>query len=205
MSHFITIAGPQSSGKTTAFNYLQEKYPDWYFVDEINPFTVVDKDHMGGAFVNEDLETKLLEIDLAKVKAVINSYNPIAIIETGILHVVYGEFFINNKLAKEYFEKYNRLYQELNSYIIYIDTRPEVSFQRRKAEYLNRIKKRNINTPKEIQTALIKYQNTIYKLYPIWQKFYKRLKFPSKIINNSYKTQEVFLKEIEKTIQNLLI
>lgn len=204
MNHFITIAGPQSSGKTTAFNHLREKHKDWYFVEEINPYTIAGSDHPGGAYTDKELEIKITEVELAKIQAIRFDYSKVALIETGIFHSIYTQFFGGKKLADQYLEKYNQIYSDFNSFVIFIDTKPEVSFLRRKEKYLARIKKRGITEAKETNKVLKKYENIIYRLYPIWTRLYEKIDFPKITIKNSYKTKDEFLAEIDDTIKSLL-
>jgi len=45
MKKIIIIAGPQSSGKTTTFNFLKTIYKEAVFVEEINPYFFI-KNHL---------------------------------------------------------------------------------------------------------------------------------------------------------------
>src|SRR3989338_11118088 len=97
----LIIAGPQSSGKTTAFNYLKSRFPNFYYQEEINPYILMGKNHLGGAFTTHDLEVKLAEADLLMLKNIINhvkGHHNCIIIETGIFHLVYTEKFCGQKI-----------------------------------------------------------------------------------------------------------
>ena len=204
MTHFITIAGPQSSGKTTALNYLKDKHPDWVFIEDINPYTISGENHKGAAYVDRELEAKILEVQLLKLQPIRNIYGRNSVAETGIFHLVYGSFFGRKKLTRLYEPNFFKLYQELNSLIVFIDTTPEVSFERRKEAYKKRVEALGINNFKNANFMLKKYKNTIYKLYPYWHKFYEKLQFPKIIIENSNISKGQFLEKIEATIKKLL-
>lgn len=204
MSHFITIAGPQSSGKTTAMNFLKEHYKNWYFIDEINPYTVVGKDHFGANYTDKDLQINLLEIELIKLNSIESKYNSIYFDETGIFRLVYADYFYNKKLAKDYYPKYFKFYSETKSNIIFINTEPEISFFRRKDLYRERIKRMNVKNKKEYNMIFNKYKKTIMELYPLWLKFYEKLPFSKFMVNNSEISENLFLKEIDKTVQMIL-
>lgn len=204
MNYFITIAGPQSSGKTTALKHLQEKHKDWIFVEEINPYTVTGANHPGGAYVDSDLETNIIKIQLAKMEAIKDRLDQMAVAETGIGHVVYTQFFVGKKIADKFYDDYIRLYNGLNPFIIFIDTTATISFERRKNKYEKRIKERGIVKKKEAEGALKKYRNTIFDLYPLWIKFYEKLPYPKVKIENSSLNQGKFLNELDRVISELL-
>ncbi len=204
MSIFITIAGPQSSGKTTAINFLRKKHDSWYFVDPIDPYTVASKNHRGGIYADKNLQINMMEIELIKIRNLEKKYNPVFVIESGIFRLVYANYYYNKKLAVEYQPRYMRLYNELNPYVIFINTPPEVSFVRRKERYVERIMRSGINDNVKFQKELEKYKKTIYKLYPHWQKFYQKIPYPKTVIENSKLEEHEFIKKIDRTISSLL-
>ena len=196
MIKLIIIAGPQSSGKTTVFNLLRQKYPVHHYLEEINPYTLVGKDHPGAAFTNGELEIKLVNHELKILETLSSWLDPPAgeagrtkmvIVETGIFHLVYLEKFAGKALANRHYQKYLKLHQFFKPQIIFIDTKPEVSWRRRKDNYLARIRKSGITNPTEIYKRLNKYQTNLYHLYPLWLKYYQKLPFEKIMIKNSKK------------------
>lgn len=202
MSHFITIAGPQSSGKTTALDHLKKKYPDWFFIEDINPYTIAGENHPGGAYTSEELEIKISEIVLAKVRNIKQRYNQNSAIETGIFHLVFMKFFGRKKLMDLFYPQYTSLYNELNSFIIFIDTNPKVSFARRKEKYIVRIKRIGITDKKKFESMLKKYQDIVFRLYPHWLKFYEKITYSKVLIKNSYISKQQFLNEIDRAVKS---
>lgn len=204
MSQFITIAGPQSSGKTTAINFLKNKYPDWFYLEEVNPYTVISKNHPGAAYTSKDLQINLIDIELTKLRAIESRYESVSIVELGIFRLIYSEYFYHKKLSEQFLPDYMKLYHDLNPYIILIDTKPEVSFQRRKEKYIERIHNQGIKDKKQFDITLRKYQDTIFHLYPYWLRYYDKLNFPKKLIKNSYISEGEFLIEINKTVKSII-
>lgn len=204
MTHFITIAGPQSSGKTTALEYLRKKHPNWFFIEDINPYTVAGENHLGAAYTDKMLEAKILEIVLIKLKGIVNKYGQTSVAENGIFHLVFGQFLGEKDFIKEYIPKFIHLYHQLNSFIIFVDTLPEISYIRKKDYYLDKIRKSGITDDKQTAFMLKKYKDTIYKLYPYWRRLYDKLQMPKTIIDNSNLTKRQFLTRIESAINNLL-
>lgn len=200
LTKLIIIAGPQSSGKTTAFNHLKIKFPNFHYQEEINPYLLRGSNHPGGAFTTHDLEMELVNEDIKELNNLNNresNHHKTIILETGIFHLVYAESFCGKKIADRYFEKYLKIISKFNTQIIYIDTKPEISWRRRYPDYLARTK---LNGDVK---ALEKYQNKLYKLYPIWLKWYDRIPFKKQTIRNSFITKDRFIEKIEENLKNL--
>jgi len=198
MKKLIIIAGPQSSGKTTLFNSLKKKVKNAVFLKEINPFTLVGKKHLGGAFVDLKLENKIIDNDLKRLIKIINQefQKKLIIEETGIFHLVYLKKLTNGKNFRYYYQKYLKVYKKFLPKIIFIDTKAQISWQRRKSIYLSRLKK--ITDQKQKNLLLKKYRQKIFELYPQWHLLYNHLPFKKVLIKNSYKTRADFLKETLK-------
>lgn len=202
MAIFLTLAGPQSSGKSTVFNYLSKKYArnKIKFIPEINPYEVKKSDHpkfLSTYGIQESLTKKTLAL-LKKVNGKTDY-----IMETGPMQIIYVEKYDGLKKAEIYFKKYLQISKQLNPYIIFIDTKPHISFMRRKAVYVDRIKRHNlIDKKKEI---LKQYEDKIYELYPLWHKWLKKFPYRKIVIKNSYKSEKKFVSEVDKIVKSLLL
>ncbi len=212
MACLLIIAGPQSSGKTTVFNLLKnylidDRQPDKRvaFLSEINPYCFVNKNHLGAAFVDKKLQIAIANADLKRIQKIIDnnfdhdrgkSCDKTYLIETGIFGLVYFEHILGRKKAEIYFKKYLEMYKHFSPIILFIDTKPEISWKRRKPKYLERIKNSGVIDPKKKAAMLKKYRGIIDALYPLWLKWYKKFPFEKYMIRNSYKTERAFLKEI---------
>ncbi|MFZ6034603.1 MAG: deoxynucleoside kinase [Patescibacteria group bacterium] len=204
MAQFITIAGPQSSGKTTAVNHLRRKHPDWYFLDVVDPYTIGGMQHAGAAYTDRDLQTNIMKVELMKLNAMKNKVNPVFLAEMGIFRLVYARYFYGKGLPDEFFDQYINAYEAFDPYLVFIDTKPEISFHRRKNRYIERIKNRGITDKKKFDKMLKKYQDTVFHLYPYWLKFYDRIRFPKTLIKNSYISEQEFLNEIDKAVNGFV-
>ncbi len=202
MAKLIIIAGPQSSGKTTVFQFLQKKFPSFRFVPETNMYSVADKNHRGAAYVKKDLEIKIVEKDLEKIEKISRSVRTV-VMETGIFHLMYLEAIADKETAELYYLKYRKAHGKLQPVILFIDTKPAVSWKRRKPIYEKRIK--CLKEPKEKKQVMQKYSSTIERFYPLWHKWYKKFPFEKYMIRNSYKTEEAFLKETMALFRKYII
>ena len=68
MATLITIAGPQSSGKSSALKIIKQKYPNINLFEEINPYLVTNKNHLGAAFVDKNLQIKIIKAEIKRTK-----------------------------------------------------------------------------------------------------------------------------------------
>jgi len=203
MKKIIIIAGPQSSGKTTTFNFLKTIYKEAVFVEEINPYFFVKK-HLGGALTDKKLEKKIIAEDFKILSKLKNIKKSLIFIETGIFHIVYAEKIIGKETVDYYFKKYLNVYKYFEPIIIFIDTQPRISWKRRKNIYKKRLINAGIKTKEENEKFLKKYQKNIDDLYPMWIKWLNRFSYKKILIKNSYKSKRKFLEEAERKIGNLL-
>lgn len=205
MTQLITIAGPQSSGKSTALRIIQKQFPQFIIYPEVNPYTVESKKHKGGAYTNSELSKKIVEIDIQNIVNIPCNNNNIHILETGILHLSYIEKICGYECAKEYFQKYLIAYKNLDTTIIFIDTKPEVSWKRRRKKYLNRIKNNAITDSNRISEELKKYRQMLETIYPLWLKYYHQAPFKKYIIKNSKMNTTIFSNELLRIIKKIII
>lgn len=189
----IVIVGPPASGKSAAFNHLKKIYPDAHFHNEVNPFTVMGNNHQGGAYVDENLQRKIADVDLNRTKKVIGK-GGLHIMETGIFGLVYIEELLGKEVAREYLEKYLPVYKQLNPTIVFIDTPPEESWRRRGPSYLRRAGA--IENEKEREEAIRKYKDHIFRKYPLWSSFFEQLDLPKVKIKNVGITENGFLNKL---------
>lgn len=210
----IVIAGPQSSGKTTSLNLLKQKYPNFNYLEEINPYNITNNNHQGAAFVNKNMQINIANIDIRRTKNILvdqlshdrgnnGKTNNAYIIETGIFGLVYFERLMEIKNTDIYYKKYLSIYKKFDPIIIFIDTKPTISWKRRKPIYLKRIKDNGIIAPSDKKAALKKYRQIIYDLYPLWLKYYNKVPFDKYMIKNSNKSYSRFKQELINKIQFL--
>lgn len=201
MAHLIIIAGPQSSGKTTALNFLKNKFKKYTFINEINPYVVAGSNHPKYATTISNTQKQLTKITLSKIKEL--NKNADYIFETGPLQVVYVEKYSGIGSAKYYFKRYIEILDSFKVTIIFIETLPKISFKRRKNKYLERIIKFGLE--KDTKKIMNEYKEKIFSLYPLWHKWLTKFPFQKIIIENNYKTKQKFLEEINLLIKNNVV
>lgn len=199
----LIIAGPQSSGKTTVFKLLQKKYPNATFVPEVNQYLIYGKKHLGSAYVTKETELLISKEDIRITKKIDRS-KKLVIMETGIFHAAYLEKLVGRKTADKFYPKYLDAHTGLDPIILFIDTKPQTSFKRRKKIYLKRIADAKIKDSKVKQEMLEKYKKNIYDLYPFWIKYYKKFPFKKVVIKNSRKSYNKFIDEVLLLTKNII-
>lgn len=202
-TRLIVIAGPQSSGKTSVLKFISQKFLDIPIINEVNQYTILGKNHMGSVFVNSDIEIKVVKKDIEITKK-INRHNLITVIETGILHCPYLERFCNAKTADKFFNNYLKIYKIFRPIVIFINTKPSVSWRRRKKIYYKRIMKQGIKDKKQIKNIMEKYKKGLFIMYPLWLKYYKKIPFEKYMIKNSHNEKKFFDKQIMVLLQSII-
>lgn len=189
----ITIAGPQSSGKSTVFSSLQSIYPTAFFIEETNQYKLIGNHHLGAAYVTSSTEEQILNEDIKIINSLDCSQN-IYIIETGIFHTIFAAFMLGKEKTDMFFNEYLRAYKRFRPVVIFIDTKPAVSWKRRKPNYRKRID--GGKSQDERSQMMDKYRQRIFDLYPIWVEYYNLIPFTKFIIKNSHKKYGSFIKEV---------
>ncbi len=206
----VEIAGPPSSGKTTIFERLKEKFPQLNFLYEINPY-VLFKNHKGSAYVTLEQELKIINADLERLKRVVSSRTS-AVIETGIFHLVYLRKFLRKEksnvngelIYRKLFKEYMRLLNNMPHLIIFIDTKPHISWKRRRVNYRERVDKIIKEKGGKVRELMKKYKDNIYTLYPLFKNFYEELPFYKVRVNNNVRPLERFVQDVERKMQKFL-
>lgn len=189
----ITIAGPQSSGKSTVFSSLQSIYPTAFFIEETNQYKLIGNHHPGAAYVTSSIEEQILNEDIKIINS-LDCSQDIYIIETGILHVTYAAFMLGKEKADIFFNEYLRTYNKFRPVVLFIDTKPEISWKRRKPIYFKRTA--DCKSPQERTEMMNTYRKRIIDLYTFWLQYYQRIPFTKFTIRNSYKRYDTFMKEV---------
>jgi len=207
----ILITGPQSSGKTTLFNYLKNQYSKARFQPEINPYTILTK-HSGSAFVTEDLQTEISRLTIKQFKAFLNlPQSPLIFWETGFMNLAYMKRDLKPKNYSAFKNRYLKLAHSTNIKTIFIDTKPQVSWQRRKAIYLNRVKQylkdnqiQDLEKQRKItETRMAKYKQNLWLMYPLFKKAVKILDLPTYTITNNDLSLDNFFDKAKQVVDRI--
>lgn len=201
----VVIAGPQASGKTTGWEFLKNKYGQMAdFYEEINPYVVFpEKAKLGGLVVTPEMQLELHKVDIDILRKAVKT-DKLKVFETLMFHGVYYPQGLSD---------YKKVLERKKVGIIFIDVKPEISFRRRKKEYLRRIEQ-EINEKKLIgeeagefeREMMDKYRQRIEKLYPLWKRVYDEIDYAEKrVIDNNDLSEEEFLKQVVEVFEAMLV
>lgn len=199
MAYFIILTGPQSSGKTSSFRHLKSVYKSAKFIEEVTPYDFKGSDHpkyISTYGIQEELAKKTITL-LKKIDPEDNYF-----METGPMQIVYLEKYSGVEKASLYFKKFLKIMTAWNPILVFIDTKPQISFKRRKNIYLKRIEKHKLQDSRKAFMDI--YRQKIFKLYPLWHKWLNKFPFEKIIIKNSYKSEEEFRVNLDKIILSLI-
>jgi len=189
---YILIAGPQASGKSTAVRFLGEILPKAVVHNECGAFVLSSMRGSGGAFVTEDMERKILECELGKLRGIVDGVH---VDETGIFSVAHARALGFSELAEEFLP---RILDELGRFdvrVIFVDTDSAISWERRKHVYIDRG-----FSSDEMEKARAKIDRTEGEL----MRFYENSSFEKVLIENNSSDLIEFRGKIEKTINQIL-
>lgn len=203
-SIYICLAGPQSSGKTKALKILSKKFKNIRPHSEINPFVMTNNNHLGGVFVDGSLERKIIKADIKRLAWLTQARKrEIHLVETGLFHLVYAQEKLKDEELEEFKNQYQNSLKRFNVGTLFIDTKPQISWARRRGYYLKRtraeIKRRRLNgveAKKFREKMMKKYKNRIFALYPLWLKTYSSLPYSKVKISNNSKSLPAFEKKV---------
>ena len=192
------------AGKTTAAKILKKTFKNILYHPEINQYTLMNKNHVGGAFVGRAIEKKINKASFKRLKAIIeDGRDMFNLIETDIFHCVFAKLLGEKQMAEENERKYQEFYQKTNAGIFFINTKPQISWARRRNYYLKRALKtikdqklKGVQAKKRREEMMKKYKECIFNLYSLWSEMYDRLSYPKIKIPNNGQSLRIFEKKV---------
>lgn len=198
MSRIIVIAGPQGAGKSTVITKLShqlstvaalfpgQKAPLFFPLQESRQIVVHKHMLLGAIFMGKQHEQEIVACDLERMDVML---------ERAFKNVIYREvvyldecnvFTIAHALAhgavelQQHWDEYVTRLAKLNAAVIFLDVPPNVSWDRRRARYEQRL----VYFPSEQHEGILqKYRNYLVKLHPLLLDVYQRLPFPKVMVD----------------------
>jgi thymidylate kinase len=152
-SSFFIIAGPQCAGKTTTKSYLYSRYMaiarsqtpgatpehrNLFLLPEMRQLVMHERGIHSAIFIDIDTERKIVERDLARMDDIIEKADDrIYLDETNIYTLAHARrrgLHVNDLVSE-----YGHRLQTLNAAILFLDVPPDISWQRRKVRYQERV------------------------------------------------------------------
>ncbi len=211
----IVVAGPQSSGKSTALAWLEEK-PSVVILPEVNPASLTGH-QLGGLASNEAVEQAIVDEDLRQVTNQLEQLEAgggerVLVWETGPFHLVYGHHYrLPN--VDQLSQRYRDLLDRTQPGLIFIETKPEVSWRRRQDNYQRRVAQflaqegpmDSKEKQEKARQLLDQYRQRLEALYPFWQRQLREWPHPQVVIANNDLSFDQFRAEVEQAFEKLLL
>lgn len=214
MKKFIVIAGPQAAGKSTVISNINDQYqsfspmfaalgkPDLPFLFPLQESRqmIVHRDVvLGGIFMTGEQETDVVQYDLRRMNIILSQPhdNLVYLDECNIFTLAHARAH-GFKGVDVFFDEYIKLLEKLQAAVIFLDVSPDISWERRKSRYEQRL----VCFPREQHLQIMKeYFEYLQKLYPKLLEVYDSLLLPKIMIDAKMPKQNV-VQAVNKALAN---
>ncbi len=212
MNEFILIAGPQAAGKSTAIARLNEYYrsisalfgrkstPPLFPLQESRQIVVHTHMLLGAIFMKLEHECQVVDCDWNRMDKLVKEKAGKAIYldECNIFTLAHARAHGITGL-KDKWSGYTRRLEALQAKVIFLDIPPEISWERRKAKYEERL----IYFPRsQHKRILASYKHYLMKVHPLLHEVYDRLPLPKRMID-AKRPNKCVLKDISDALAEL--
>ncbi|MDI6721622.1 MAG: deoxynucleoside kinase [Candidatus Aenigmarchaeota archaeon] len=205
MSHgFFVVGGPQAAGKSSTIKYLHSKYCSTVPMDEnvyknlvalqeMRQIIIHKYSILGAIFMDKSDEIEIVENDLKRMDNILDlDDDRIYLDECNIFTLAHLK---NHCIeANKYFHEYCDRLRRLDASIMFLGISPEISWQRRKKRYEERIEG---FPPDERETIMRSYKEYLFELHPRISELYEELDFPKTKIDAEILSEYLLLKASE--------
>lgn len=200
---YLVICGPQAAGKTTAlskFDRLRITFGETIVLRESRDILKEKNKWLGAIFMTKRDEEGVIDIDLKRLAKIAEDNSPqkLYIDECSIFTLAHA--VVHGVHTREYLKDYLSTLERLDAKFLFLDVRPEISWNRRKDSYATRTQ----NLPQnEREATLREYQRYMATVYEQLIAFYDKVPFEKRRIRTEGTKQEAE-KEIARSLQSLL-
>lgn len=196
MSELIIIAGPQAAGKTTIINQLCSQYqtispffnragrkiPLMFPLQESRQIIVHKNILLGAIFMTPEQEQEVVSCDLARMDLILSRSRGrlIYLDECNIFTIAHAIAHGVKEVEKHWCKYISRL-KKLNAKVVFLNVDPEVSWERRRRKYQQRLIYFSANRHEAIMRM---YREYLTRLHPLLLDIYHRLPFPKEMLDS---------------------
>lgn len=201
MRELVIIAGPQAAGKSTIISGLSEQYhgvlplfnrrcpPRLFPLQESRQIVVHKYALLGAIFMTREHELEVAECDLGRMDLILGrARNHLVYIDEcnvftlahAAAHGITGLDFL--------WDEYMTRLEKLNAKVIFIDVPPEISWERRRAKYEQRL----VYFEKRRHKGIISlYHDYIVGTYERLKDVYRRVLLPKEMVDGRQSKENV--------------
>ena len=214
MSELIIIAGPQAAGKTTVVSQIcsdfsglysvcnssVRKIPPIFPLQESRQIVVHKNVLLGAIFMTREQEEEVVECDLARMDLISNrSRDRLVYLDECNIFTIAHAMAHGIVDVESHWQEYILRLKRLNAKIIFLDVDPEISWERRRRKYQQRL----IYFPANRHNAIMrKYHEYLIRLHPLLLDVYHRLPFPKEFLD-ARKAEKNVMQDITTALMKL--
>lgn len=195
MSELIIIAGPQAAGKSTIITQLAEQYhtlrslfpsrrpPLLFPLQESRQIVVHKYALLGAIFMTREHEREVVECDFSRMDIILGRMRDCVIYldECNIFTIAHATAHGIGEIARHFDEYLDRL-AKFRAKIIFIDVPPDISWERRRMKYAQRL----VYFPRRRHAAIMRcYREYLSDVHPLLLSLYRRIQLPKEMISGS--------------------
>ena len=201
MSKLVIIAGPQAAGKSMVVAQLGcqpynvaplfpgGKPPLLFPLQESRQIIAHKYMLLGAIFMSLDQELDVVNCDLGRMDLILQraQNNIVYVDECNIFTIAHAAAHGVTEVER-YWDEYLTRLRKLNAAVIFLDVPPDISWDRRRRRYEQRL----VYFPEDQhETILRQYQDYLVKLRPLLLGVYDRLPFPKAIVDGHCSEENV--------------
>jgi|ERR1035437_581190 thymidylate kinase len=212
MSELIIIAGPQAAGKSTAIARLNEQYqsisplfgrrqkPLIFPLQESRQIVVHAHMLLGAIFMTPEHEQEVVAWDFKRMDTLAErKKDRIVYLDECNVFTIAHAMAHGIDAVKIHWSDYVQRLQRLNAKVIFLNVPPDLSWERRRRRYEQRL----VYFPKkEHGRIMASYKNYLAQVHPLLKDVYSRLPIPKRFID-ARQPNKVVLEEVSQSLAEL--
>lgn len=216
MGELIIVAGPQAAGKSTAISQICSQYqavlpligqlgrkiPPILPLQESRQIIAHKDILLGAIFMTTEQEEWVVSCDLTRMDLILaRPKNRVVYLdECNIFTIAHAMAHGVSQVERHWSEYVTRL-KRLKAKVIFLDVDPEVSWERRRRKYEQRL----VYFPRKRHRSIMRaYHKYLKKLHPLLLDVYHRLPFPKELIDGRLPEKNIIL-EVSSALTRLSV
>jgi thymidylate kinase len=190
---YFIMAGPQAAGKSSSIRYIHARYQadcslpeicdhamlNIVLVREMRKILVNEHNVLGAIFMDISQDIEITKKDLARLDEIIGREDDrVYMDETNIFTLAH--IMTRGHITNSYYEEYIQRLEQLKAAVMFLDLPPDISWQRRKARYEERV---SDFPPLQRAVILERYREYLIKVHGPLHEIYDSLPLDKVMIN----------------------
>jgi adenylate kinase family enzyme len=197
---YFILAGPQAAGKSTLAKRLCGQDSGMISLEESRQIIVHKYQRKGAIFMTNLDEIEVVHHDMTRMFTILgqDQNDHLYLDETNVFTLGHARAH-GIDLLEGYFKQYCDLLARLQTGIVFVDVPPDISWERRRHRYTQRLWDLN---DEEKQDIMARYEAYLERLYPELLAIFNRLDFPKVKIDGMSHPEQTF-REASQALRHL--